>query len=305
MKEPVRHHYIPQFILRNFKREDGYVSYYDCSKGSVESKRTEEIFMTRNLYRDTINHPDEPVKIEKDLARFENEASKIINKFLKDDEVVLSVEEDDCLKLFFAIMGFRADRVKEMFSESVDDEFKEFYSIFQKDGDLTDFWKRNLGILVNCRSLKQVLDNPNIDSPVKAFMVRDTCGLILTGLYFLPVEVRGGEDFMISDCYPAVFDGISEDGMTSIPMYSVYPISPKRALFLMADGVENAPSYASGFDKNFFRKPIIKRDGKTAVFRMQKIYETEVKNINDTLFRCASEGTAFIDKKRIHNITED
>ncbi len=112
MKEPVRHHYIPQFILRNFKREDGYVSYYDCSKGSVESKRTEEIFMTRNLYRDTINHPDEPVKIENDLARYENEASQIINKFLKEDEVVLSAEEDDSLKLFLAIMGFLADRVK-------------------------------------------------------------------------------------------------------------------------------------------------------------------------------------------------
>ena len=29
MKEPIRHHYIPQFILRNFANDEGKVNPYD------------------------------------------------------------------------------------------------------------------------------------------------------------------------------------------------------------------------------------------------------------------------------------
>ena len=67
MKEAVRHHYIPQFILRSFCGDNGYLSYFDISQQRIVEKKTEEVFMARNLYRDTVNNPDDPVKIEKDL----------------------------------------------------------------------------------------------------------------------------------------------------------------------------------------------------------------------------------------------
>ena len=38
-------------------------------------------------------------------------------------------------------MAFRGDRVKEMFSDSSSDDFKEYYSLFQEDGNRNDFWK--------------------------------------------------------------------------------------------------------------------------------------------------------------------
>ena len=55
-----------------------------------------------------------------------------------------------------------------------------------KNGDLEDLWKRNLGLIVNCRSIKEVLDNPNINEPFKHFMVRDTTSLF--GKYFIALE---------------------------------------------------------------------------------------------------------------------
>ena len=74
-KEPIRLHYIPQFILRNFCFNDrGDLFYFDKENSKTTVKSTRDVFMARNLYRDEINSPDEPAKIEKDMARFENEA---------------------------------------------------------------------------------------------------------------------------------------------------------------------------------------------------------------------------------------
>ena len=301
MKEAVRHHYIPQFILRSFCGDNGYLFYFDKSQQRIVEKKTEEVFMTRNLYRDMVNNPDDPTRIEKDLSRFENEASQIIKRFLEEsEEIQLTMEEDEKLKLFLAIMAFRGDRVKEMFSESSSEDFKDYYSLFQKDGNLNDFWKRNLGELVNCRSYKDVVNNPKIDPPIKLFMMRDAAGI--TGLYFIPVERRGREDFMLSDCYPAVFEGTSDDGTIRLNMYSVFPISESKALLLVANGVEAAPQSVSGFKKNFFRKPYYSRDNKILTFRFRKIYETDVRRINDTMLVNASEGVVAKDFCRIHNV---
>ncbi len=301
MKEAVRHHYIPQFILRSFCGDNGCLSYFDISQQRIVEKKTEEVFMARNLYRDTVNNPDDPVKIEKDLSRFENEASHIIKRFLvESEEVQLTLEEDEKLKLFLAIMAFRGDRVKEIFSESSSEDFKEYYSLFQEDRNLNDFWKRNLGELVNCRSYEEVANNPRIDPPIKLFMMRDAAEI--TGLYFIPVERRGREDFMLSDCYPAVFEGSSDDGVIRLNMYSVYPISDSKALMLVANGVEAAPQSVSGFKKSFFRRPYYSRDGKILTFRYQKLYEPDVRRINDTIFLNASEGVVAKDFCRIHNV---
>lgn len=66
MNEPIRHHYIPQFILRNFCfNNHGEVRYY-CKKTNVESvANTRDVFMERNLYRDEINSPNDPTSVQK------------------------------------------------------------------------------------------------------------------------------------------------------------------------------------------------------------------------------------------------
>ena len=79
--EPYRHHYIPQFIIRNFaSNEMGFwtVKYYDKKRKKFLNMPTEEVFMYNDLYRDEINSPQDPVKIERDFAKYEGEISKII-----------------------------------------------------------------------------------------------------------------------------------------------------------------------------------------------------------------------------------
>jgi hypothetical protein len=286
-KEPIRHHYIPRFILRKFCDENGELSYYDVNTKTVSLKRPEDVFVTRNLYRDTINHPDEPTQIEKDLAKFENESSRIIEKFLKDDDVILTIEEDEKLRLFFAIMGFRSERVQKQFGINADQVYKDFYGFYQADGNLTDFWKRNLGELVNCRSIKEVLDNPKIDDPIKAFMVRDTYGV--TGMYFMRFEKRCKEDFVVSDAYPGVMEGLLDNGI-GLPLYYLYPISKQIMILLIANGAELSRQAISGFDKKMFKKPKLSVNGKHLHIKTQRVYEQDVKKLNQILIDNATEG---------------
>lgn len=75
-KEPIRHHYVPQFILRNFCDDNGYVNYFNKNTNIIALREPRDIFMERNLYRDQVNYPENPTKIETDLRSMKG-------KFLK------------------------------------------------------------------------------------------------------------------------------------------------------------------------------------------------------------------------------
>ena len=103
--EPIRHHYIPQFILKNFCFKERHLYYFDKQTGCTSVKDTRDVFMARNLYRDEINYAADPVKIEKDLAEYEREIAQIIReRFLDGREIFITPQEDAKLKLFFAII---------------------------------------------------------------------------------------------------------------------------------------------------------------------------------------------------------
>lgn len=298
-KEPVKHHYIPQFILRNFCFDDrNHLFYYDKKAKEISKRKTQEIFMVRNLYRDDINNSENPTKIEADMARFESEVAHIITeRFLNKDEISITLDEDKKLKLFFAIMAFRSKSTSDKFGIGASDESKTFYSMYQENGDLTDFWKRNLGNLVNCRSLEEVLNHKEIDEPIKIFFRRDT--YVLFGLYFTVAERRGPIDFVISDVYPTIVYGVMNGGMRLL-MYSIFPISPDRVILLAANGVDGAPGNVTILDNEILKKPI--SNGQLIKIRVKKIYENDIRYVNSLLIKEAYEGFAFKNKDRIDTI---
>lgn len=298
-KEPVKHHYIPQFILRNFCFDDrSHLFFYNKKTSKVSTRNTKEIFMVRNLYRDDINNIDNPTKIEKDMARFESEVAQIITeRFLNENEISITLDEDEKLKLFFAIMAFRSKITSDNFGIGASDESKTFYSAYQKNGDLSDFWKRNLGNLVNCRSLKEVLNHKKIDDPIKMFFLRDILGY--SGLYFVVAERRGHIDFIISDVYPTLIYGETDAGI-ELPMYSVCPISPDRIILLASNGVEGAPKSVATFSDEFLKKPKWNSNKKVITIHVKKMYEDEVKYVNSMIINAAYEGFAFRSEDKVN-----
>ena len=291
--EPIRHHYIPQFIIKNFSEDrDGFIWFYTKSNDEISLKHCSEVFVAKNLYKDLVNNPDNPTKIERDLGVFEREISQIINKFLVDDDIQITYDESEKIKYYFGLMNFRSLTTRRFFESKMSEESKEFYSFYQEDGSFTDFWKRNLGYLVNCRSIEEVIDNKNIDEPIKSFMIRDSFGVF--GLYLILCERRGEEDFFLSDIYPLTFDGITPDGKKAI-MYHIVPISPKRALIIAANGICNMPISERIFDDNILKMPIIS-NGKVRI-RVKKIYQDKIEWINEEISKHYHEA-AFLDKNK-------
>ena len=289
--EPIRHHYIPQFILRNFCFDNkGNVHYYDKNNDSFSVEQTRNVFMSNHLYRDEINAPENPTIIEQDLAVFENEVSQILkDKFLKCTEFTLDMEEDAKLKLFFAIMGFRSEMVREFFKNGLDKKSKRLYSKYQNDRDFEDLWKRNLGLVVKCRSIVEVIDHPQIDDIIKLFFQRDTVGVF--GLYFVVAESYRGEEFVIGDTYPVVITGSLSNGIP-LPLYSIFPLSPKRVLLVVSNGVESASREVSKLRPCVLSLPKMDVDG-TYTHRVKRLYSEEVKMLNAYTIKEAKNGVVY------------
>ena len=290
MNEPKRHHYIPQFILRNFCDDRQKLNYYDKSRGTVEKRKTSEVFMAYNLYRDEVNNSEDPVRIEKDLSVFEREIAEILNdRFLKDNEIVISAEEDEKIKLFFALMGFRSKRTSGVFGEKASARTKESYSTYLDNKNLQDMWKRNLGHLVTCRSLQDVITSPVIDDPMKAFMIRDAGGPLLR--YISIAECHEPYEFVIGDSYPVEIVGGLITGQ-EVELYSVYPISPERVLLLTCPEALEAPNLIRGFRECIVTKPYRIDDCHTKL-KVRKIYAEEINFLNNWIIKNSSEGVAY------------
>jgi len=290
-KEPIKHHYIPQFILRNFCDERGYVNYFDKVSKEITSCKPKDIFMEKNLYRDEINCAENPTKIETDLARFEQEISKLIKeKFLDGDRVFLTKEEDEKLKLFFAIMGFRSYNAMSQFSKGLSKKAAKMYAKYQNNGDFLDMWKRNLGYLVNCRSGEEVLNHKEIDEPIKIFMMRDMYGL--WGTYLVVVEKKEEEGFVIGDTYPVV---VTETTMQDIqlPMYTINPLSPSRAILVVGNRAKDTLGDILGFRPAVLNKPSWNDAEQIVTIRVKRLYPEEVQKINYLIANSASNRVIF------------
>lgn len=299
-REPIRHHYIPQFILRNFCDERGLLNYFDVATNEVTLCEPRDVFMERNLYRDEINCAENPTKIETDLAKFEREISQIIKeKFLVGDKIVLTKEEDEKIKLFFFIMGFRSHNTMLQFSEGLTKESVEMYSRYQKNGNFQDTWRRNLGYLVNCRSGEDVLNHKDIDEPIKYFMMRDVFGI--AGLYLVVAEKGEGPSFIVGDAYPTEVTGTTIQGI-QLPMYTINPISPNRVILVVGNGVEGTPRQVLGFRQTVLYKPQWNVQEESITMRVKKLYPEEVQEINRSIANAVKKGFVFQRDKISENI---
>ena len=256
--EPKRHHYIPQFVLKQFCYKGNDLWFYDIDTESVSSRETREVFMERYLYRDDSNEEDF-LEIERDFAVYETEISKILSKqFYNEKKIYITHEESESIKLFYALMGFRSKRTSDYFKNAKDERFKEFYSQYQMDDNYDALWKRNLKEIVKCRSIEEVFNNPHIDEPIKRFMFRDTG---FDGSYLKVVETER-EEFILSDSYPVVlYATISIGPIPQLDMFELFPISPTRAILLIFGYADRLVDNNNSFvPMGFFTRPMEKNN---------------------------------------------
>ena len=133
---------------------------------------------------------------------------------------------------------------------------------------------------------------------MKMFLRRDIVGLLYS--YFVVVERRGKEDFIVNEAYSSKME-VGQEGGFRMTLYNFYPISPQRMIIRVCNGVETAPKTVTSIA--WFKKEVLKKPqliGKNQWrLNVRKIYEEEVKRINSYFFHDALEGLAFQDKERV------
>ena len=283
---PIKHHYIPQFILKNFCDEEGFLWYKDIKTNTIENFSTKDIYFENNLYRDEREKKDkDSVEIELALSKYEDEISKILlSRYYSEKKFYITLKEQEAIKLFIAIMGFRSKRASEYFKNTNGDLAKDYYHKYQNDEDYDYLWKRNLKELVKCRSYMEVMLNPDIDDPIKGFMLRDTGG---TNSFIRLIESEN-EEFILSDAIPFVMCAEDKNGMELI-MYEAFPISPKRALLIIYKYPQYNIRYSDSIlSKGFFEEPVVK-DGKIEIY-VKTIKDERVKEFNRQLREISQFG---------------
>lgn len=307
-QEPKRHHYIPQFILRNFQDENSQVTYWDIENSKLEKRNTRSVFMNMNMYRDEINHQDDPTRIESTLAVFEKEIAELINKkFLTSNEVVITREELEKLRIFLSLLSFRSNsRMEQYRNNKFNESTRKILENYSPEG-FEDLWKREVEELAKCRSYADVESNKVVDPIIKMDFFND-----LKGMYMTLVDARGGE-FLLTDIYPTLEIFPVQPGI-NLHMHCFYPLSPTRMLILnhimfkeeVNDPSLNAMKAFSKISGDMLIPPKSKRIIPTAflpsdtyTYRVRKIYQDDVEYINALFLNEARVGVMFRGEEHI------
>ena len=282
--DPKRHHFIPQFILRNFTDENGYLNFFNKEKGEKEYLLPKDVFVREDLYRDEKNNPFIPVEIELDLSKFEGEVAPIIIKLLTGDIISLTKEEDEKLKLFSFVMDFRSERAKKKFAQNFKKYGKELFAGYQPDGDMESYWKRNLAEIIKCRRINDVLENKRIDNYVKFCVSQD-----IGDCYLMIYRKKGKDSFVLSDTYPTVELFKNPFG---VKFYNLYlPISPDRILIVVNNIINKDIEGELIPSKAFLYKPDV--DGDNYIFTVGKVFKNFVKTLNKISIDNCSKGYVY------------
>lgn len=307
--EAKRHHYIPQFILRNFTDENEQLEYWDINENKLEKRNPRSVFMNWHMYRDEENHKDNPTLIESSLSVFEQEIAELINKkMLSENEIILSRTELESFRIFLSLLSFRSDlRMNQYKDKRFDPATLAILKKYEKDENFENLWKMEIEELSKCRTYKQIEDSKVIDPIIKTDFFND-----LKGMYMTFVEARGGE-FLISDVYPTLEIFPLRPGI-NIHMHCMYPLSATRLLLLnhiMFKQETNDPMLETmksfsqikgdliALPKNDYTNGVAYNQNDKFIYRVRKIYSSDVEYINALFLNEARVGLAFKNKDRV------
>lgn len=302
------HHYIPQFILRNFC-DDNYLEYWDIQYNQLSYAEPHDIFMNIDMNRDELNHKDDPTFIEKSLSKFENDVAPIFKRILVGKTIRLTRTELQQLRIYLTLQSFRDNHRKEQYvNNDFDDSTRAILLPYTKDGDFVDLWKRELEEICNCRSYEDIEKSKVLNPIIKMDFLND-----LQGQFMTIIESRG-QDFLIGDVYPTSESYYLTDKV-GIHMHIIFPISPSRVLLLnstMFDKKLKGDQYSellrkrSKFNECTLRQPAVFRKNKISLsledvfeYKVVNLYKDDVVYINELTMNEARIGIAFKDKNKI------
>lgn len=251
-QESHKHHFVPQFILKNFADDEKQLYHWDNVEKKLEKKSVSEVFMDNDMYRDEKQSAENPTAIEDDFSVFERKIAMLIqDKIIDQSEIRISKKENEELRIFLTLLSLRSRYRKEQYiNDSFDSDTRKELFNYQQDSDFESLWKRELGLLAKIRNYDKIRKNKNIDAALKREFFDDYDNFYMS---FIETEE---ENFLITDVNPT-----SEVYPLDIycAMHYLYPLSPKRMLLLSHNEFINGKNGSQLY--NYF-KCFSKIDGK-------------------------------------------
>ncbi|MCM1368659.1 MAG: DUF4238 domain-containing protein [Roseburia sp.] len=293
MKSHVRQHYIPQFILKNFycDAQRSTVNFYD-----IETEKIDMQFVANTFKEDYLYSNAGDLIVENSLSRFELEVAPLFKRLSVESEIHLTMEEDDKLRIFLSLLAFRSVNTRNQFRDRIPKTSKAIYGDGSTDFDFEKLWLKNVELISKCRNIQEITENPQINDVIKMFIKTE-----FLGFYMCILERRGGVDFVISDCYPAIMNGEGEtpDGKPfQLPIYYFYPISDSRLILLVTQFIADVPRGIAQFDMRTVKGPRGSFSDKSLVYTPSKIYFDDVEWVNEAIINNASVGVVVKDRGR-------
>ncbi len=310
--EPIKHHFIPQFIIRNFCFKDEQVYYWNKNTAIIETRNTKSVFMEKNLYRDDNNHPTDPAIIEKKFSKLESEIAVLFQeKILDKDSIKLTRAENEKLRKFLYLLSFRSSTRKQQYIDANFDEMtKKHLSEYVTNNDYVDLWLREIEMILDTENYNDLQNNTDV-----SWTIRTDFWMHLSGYYMTFVTPRG-QDFIIGDIYPtAEIFPINAMGTNLYPHY-IFPITPNLLLLLNHVGfreeskkglpVLDAMVNLSIIKGNAIKVPLVqyktpglflKND--TYTYIVHKIYVDDVVYLNNLMLNEVRRGFGFSNQERV------
>lgn len=295
-KYHVRQHYIPQFILKNFCYDQSKekVFFFKAGENEYSTEFVSNVFMEKNLYTTAENS----VEIEESLAMFEKDVAPIFKKFSQNSEISLTLAEDERLRIFLSLLAFCAANTRNQFN-NMSDLSKAMYSKNSGDTNMKDLWLKNVYLISRHRSIKEILSDSEISDLLKGIFLSE-----FSDFYMCLLERRGDVVFLISDCYPAVWNGALplEDKTINVPLYYFYPISDSKIIVLVTNYIKAVPKAIVELDcDKTLKEPKLSLDRTHVLYHAAKVYPSEVEWINDMIIKNAKVGIVIKDLNRCSN----
>jgi hypothetical protein len=246
MGKYIKHHYIPQFILKRFS-QDNKVKVFNHIEFSLKSISTRNLFMVENLYD---YEPYEDVKIiEKELAsKIESPMGQICSRIIaefdnKPKYLTFTRRELSIIKKYMMLQFYRTEGNMTYYLDSNIKAKNELskYNI-QQDETKIDFWKREM---------KYILDSNWEDMLTSDMLGVKKFADLLNGGY-LGVFYTSDE-FLISDLgkvaerMPIKVDVKTQqdllDALKKYPQLNIYPDTEE----ILRKEFENQSSYVDNF----------------------------------------------------------
>lgn len=296
---PVNHHYVPQFLLKNFSIDKEMIFLYRIKEQQLVNRNIKFNYSKDNLYKNVSE--DDIMIVEKLFSELERKVSEIIKRILESkNQIVLNRVEVESIKRFLYLMEFRSKRRKWQYENKYFDPLTEMILDEKiEDKDYVGLWLKELKILLSSTKYDINYDDLSLAIAMDFQYYMDQTFIVLW-------DACEDERFVITDNF-GTFERSRK--MSPLKLFLLFPISPRR-MIVLANKLFKSPRAWLELDSEFSREIVefpknerkshysINMDDKYK-YTIQRVKNIDVIHANELLINETYELFSFDDPNSI------